>query len=174
MPTGLRPVAIPLDVLFEDEHMLAINKPAGMVVHPGVGTGEDTLVHALLAHCAGGLSGVGGVERPGHRPPARQGNLGRAARRQERRRPPRAVGAVCRPASAQGIPRARVRRAAAEKRRDRTFDQPSSGAPRAHDDGRGRPAGAHRLGGRPRRSAARPRCSAAASTAAAPTRSACT
>ena len=65
VPAELRPVAIPLGVLYEDEHLLAINKAAGMVVHPGVGTGEDTLVHALLAHCAGGLSGVGGVERPG-------------------------------------------------------------------------------------------------------------
>jgi 23S rRNA pseudouridine1911/1915/1917 synthase len=61
----LRPVALPLDVLFEDEHCIALNKAAGMVVHPGAGTGEDTLVHALLAHCAGSLSGVGGVERPG-------------------------------------------------------------------------------------------------------------
>jgi 23S rRNA pseudouridine1911/1915/1917 synthase len=61
----LNPVAIPLNVLYEDEHLLAVNKAAGMVVHPGVGTGEDTLVHALLAHCAGGLSGVGGIERPG-------------------------------------------------------------------------------------------------------------
>jgi 23S rRNA pseudouridine1911/1915/1917 synthase len=64
-PAGLRAVAIPIDVIYEDEHLLAVNKAAGMVVHPGVGTGEDTLVHALLAHCAGGLSGVGGVERPG-------------------------------------------------------------------------------------------------------------
>ena len=56
---------IKLAVLFEDKHMLAIDKPAGMVVHPGAGTGGDTLVHALLAHCAGGLSGIGGVERPG-------------------------------------------------------------------------------------------------------------
>ncbi len=64
-PAELRAVDIPLDILFEDEHMLAINKPAGMVVHPGAGTGEDTLVHALLFHCAGSLSGVGGVERPG-------------------------------------------------------------------------------------------------------------
>ena len=63
--TALKPVAIPLEVLYEDEHLLAINKAAGMVVHPGVGTREDTLVHALLAHCAGGLSGIGGVERPG-------------------------------------------------------------------------------------------------------------
>jgi 23S rRNA pseudouridine1911/1915/1917 synthase len=64
-PVELRAVDIPLDVLFEDTHLLAVNKAAGMVVHPGAATGEDTLVHALLAHCAGGLSGVGGVERPG-------------------------------------------------------------------------------------------------------------
>lgn len=64
-PSELRPVAIPLEVLLEDAHLIVLNKPAGMVVHPGVGTGEDTLVHALLAHCAGGLSGIGGVERPG-------------------------------------------------------------------------------------------------------------
>jgi 23S rRNA pseudouridine1911/1915/1917 synthase len=61
----LRAVRIKLDVLFEDKWLLAINKPAGMVVHPGAGTREDTLVHALLAHCAGTLSGIGGVERPG-------------------------------------------------------------------------------------------------------------
>ena len=64
-PAELRAVDIPLDVLFEDKHLLAVNKAAGMVVHPGAATGEDTLVHALLAHCAGGLSGIGGVERPG-------------------------------------------------------------------------------------------------------------
>ena len=61
----LRPVDIPLDVLFEDKHMLAVNKAAGMIVHPGAATGDDTLVHALLAHCADSLSGIGGVERPG-------------------------------------------------------------------------------------------------------------
>lgn len=64
-PSELKPVDIPLDVIFEDEHLLAINKAAGMIVHPGAGTGEDTLVHALLSHCAGELSGIGGVERPG-------------------------------------------------------------------------------------------------------------
>jgi 23S rRNA pseudouridine1911/1915/1917 synthase len=63
--THLQAVDIPLDVLFEDRHLLVVNKAAGMVVHPGAGTGEDTLVHALLSHCAGELSGVGGVERPG-------------------------------------------------------------------------------------------------------------
>lgn len=61
----IKAVDIPLQVIYEDEHFLAINKQAGMVVHPGAGTAEDTLVHALLAHCAGQLSGVGGVERPG-------------------------------------------------------------------------------------------------------------
>ena len=64
-PAELKAVDIPLDVLFEDKHLLAINKTSGMIVHPGAGTGEDTLVHALLAHCKGGLSGIGGVERPG-------------------------------------------------------------------------------------------------------------
>lgn len=64
-PAELRAVEIPLDVVFEDKHLIVLNKAAGMVVHPGVGTGEDTMVHALLAHCAGELSGVGGVERPG-------------------------------------------------------------------------------------------------------------
>ena len=64
-PAELRAVEIPLEVIFEDKHLIVLNKPAGMVVHPGVGTGEDTLVHALLAHCAGELSGIGGVERPG-------------------------------------------------------------------------------------------------------------
>lgn len=64
-PAELRAIEIPLEILFEDEHLLAVNKAAGMVVHPGAGTGEDTLVHALLAHCRGQLSGVGGVERPG-------------------------------------------------------------------------------------------------------------
>jgi 23S rRNA pseudouridine1911/1915/1917 synthase len=63
--SGLRAVDIPLAILFEDKSLLAVNKPAGMVVHPGAGTREDTLVHALLAHCKGTLSGIGGVERPG-------------------------------------------------------------------------------------------------------------
>jgi 23S rRNA pseudouridine1911/1915/1917 synthase len=64
-PTDMTPADIPLEVIFEDKHLLAVNKAAGMIVHPGAATGEDTLVHALLAHCAGSLSGVGGVERPG-------------------------------------------------------------------------------------------------------------
>ena len=58
------PEAIPLDVLFEDDDLIVINKPAGLVVHPGAGHREHTLVNALLHHCST-LSGIGGKERPG-------------------------------------------------------------------------------------------------------------
>ncbi|MEO1038433.1 MAG: RluA family pseudouridine synthase [Pseudomonadota bacterium] len=60
-----KPEDIPLEVLFEDDQLIVINKPAGMAVHPAVGHWSGTLVHALLHHCAGSLSGIGGVERPG-------------------------------------------------------------------------------------------------------------
>ncbi|MEM7673308.1 MAG: RluA family pseudouridine synthase [Verrucomicrobiota bacterium] len=60
-----QPVDIPLEVLFEDEHLIAVSKPVGMVTHPGVGTGPDTLVHALLFHCKEGLASIGAPDRPG-------------------------------------------------------------------------------------------------------------
>jgi 23S rRNA pseudouridine1911/1915/1917 synthase len=63
-PLALTPEPIPLDILYEDEHLLVLNKPAGLVVHPGAGRTTGTLVHALLAHCRN-LPGIGGVERPG-------------------------------------------------------------------------------------------------------------
>ncbi|MFV0430956.1 MAG: RluA family pseudouridine synthase [Alphaproteobacteria bacterium] len=56
---------IPLDVLYEDSDIIVINKQAGLVVHPGAGNYDGTLVNALLYHCKGSLSGIGGVERPG-------------------------------------------------------------------------------------------------------------
>ena len=56
---------IPLDVVYEDADILVLNKAAGMVVHPAAGNYDGTLVNALLAHCRGGLSGIGGVARPG-------------------------------------------------------------------------------------------------------------
>ena len=59
------PQNIPLDIVFEDEHLLVINKFAGMVVHPAPGNSQNTLVNALLYHCNGSLSGIGGVMRPG-------------------------------------------------------------------------------------------------------------
>jgi 23S rRNA pseudouridine1911/1915/1917 synthase len=56
---------IDLDVVFEDKHLIVINKPAGLVVHPAAGHENGTLVNALLAHCGDSLSGIGGVKRPG-------------------------------------------------------------------------------------------------------------
>ncbi len=56
---------IPLDILYEDEHLIVVNKPAGMVVHPAAGNWSGTLVNALLHHCRDSLSGIGGVKRPG-------------------------------------------------------------------------------------------------------------
>ena len=67
-PTGdpaARPQDIPLSVVFEDEHLIVVDKPAGLVVHPAAGNRDGTLVNALLHHCAGQLSGIGGVARPG-------------------------------------------------------------------------------------------------------------
>ncbi len=59
------PQNIPLDILFEDEHLLVLNKPVGLVVHPAAGNWDGTLVNALLFHCGDSLSGIGGVARPG-------------------------------------------------------------------------------------------------------------
>src|ERR1022692_3133735 len=64
-PAEAQPEEIPLDILFEDAALLVLNKPAGLVVHPAAGHEEHTLVNALLHHCAGELSGIGGVARPG-------------------------------------------------------------------------------------------------------------
>ena len=60
-----QPEHIPLTVLFEDAHLIVIDKPAGMAVHPAPGSETGTLVNALLHHCAASLSGIGGVARPG-------------------------------------------------------------------------------------------------------------
>jgi 23S rRNA pseudouridine1911/1915/1917 synthase len=60
-----QPEAIPLDILFEDRHLIVINKPPGMVVHPAAGQETGTLVNALLHHCGPELTGIGGVARPG-------------------------------------------------------------------------------------------------------------
>jgi 23S rRNA pseudouridine1911/1915/1917 synthase len=59
------PERIPLDILFEDDHIVVIDKPAGLVVHPAAGHWTGTLVNALIAHCGESLSGIGGVRRPG-------------------------------------------------------------------------------------------------------------
>ena len=64
-PAEAQPEEIPLEILFEDESLLVLNKPPGLVVHPAAGNEAHTLVNALLHHCAGELSGIGGVARPG-------------------------------------------------------------------------------------------------------------
>ena len=61
----MEPEAIPLDVLYEDQWVLVLDKPPGLVVHPAAGNPDGTLVNALIAHCGATLSGVGGVARPG-------------------------------------------------------------------------------------------------------------
>ncbi len=65
LPAEPAPEAIPLTVLFEDAHLIVIDKPPGMAAHPAPGTPSGTLVNALLHHCGASLSGIGGVARPG-------------------------------------------------------------------------------------------------------------
>ncbi|MBO4979452.1 MAG: RluA family pseudouridine synthase, partial [Clostridia bacterium] len=65
VPMNARPENIPLDIIYEDSDIIVVNKPEGMVVHPAAGNYDGTLVSALLHHCSGSLSGVGGVMRPG-------------------------------------------------------------------------------------------------------------
>jgi 23S rRNA pseudouridine1911/1915/1917 synthase len=64
-PSELGAEAIPLTIVYEDEALIVIDKPAGLVVHPGAGHATGTLVNALIAHCGKSLSGIGGVARPG-------------------------------------------------------------------------------------------------------------
>ncbi len=64
-PATPEPQKLKLDIVYEDKDLLVVNKPAGMVVHPAAGNRDKTLVNALLAHCGGSLSGIGGVARPG-------------------------------------------------------------------------------------------------------------
>jgi len=64
-PAHNEPQDIPLKIVFEDEHLLVVDKPAGLVVHPAAGNRDGTLVNALLHHCGSSLSGIGGVARPG-------------------------------------------------------------------------------------------------------------
>jgi 23S rRNA pseudouridine1911/1915/1917 synthase len=64
-PAEPAPEAIPLNVVFEDEEIIVLDKPAGLVVHPAPGHASGTLVNALIAHCGASLSGIGGVKRPG-------------------------------------------------------------------------------------------------------------
>ena len=76
---SIEPEEIPLDILYEDDHLLAVNKPAGMVVHPGAGNPSHTFVNALLFHCKN-LEKSGSNLRPRNRTPFGQRYLGSVAR----------------------------------------------------------------------------------------------
>ena len=64
-PAAIEPQAMPLSIVHEDAHLIVIDKPKGLPVHPGPGHADGTLVNALIAHCGASLSGIGGVKRPG-------------------------------------------------------------------------------------------------------------
>ncbi|MBH68732.1 MAG: RNA pseudouridine synthase [Rhodospirillaceae bacterium] len=64
-PAKPKPQSIHLNIIFEDDYLIVLDKPAGMVVHPAPGSSQGTLVNALLAHCGASLSGIGGIRRPG-------------------------------------------------------------------------------------------------------------
>ena len=65
VPLEITPWDYPLDIIYEDDELLVVNKPKGMVVHPAPGHYEKTLCHALMHHCKDNLSGINGVLRPG-------------------------------------------------------------------------------------------------------------
>ena len=100
-PAPARPQAqaIPLDVRYEDDHVIVVDKPAGLVVHPAAGNPDGTLVNALLAHCAGSLSGIGGITRPGivHRLDKDTSGLIVAAKTDAAHRHLTAAGSICAP-----------------------------------------------------------------------------
>ena len=64
-PTSLKGESIPLNIVYEDDAIIVIDKPKGLVVHPAAGHASGTLVNALIAHCGASLSGIGGIKRPG-------------------------------------------------------------------------------------------------------------
>ena len=92
-PSIMLPEAMDLDILYEDAHLLVLNKPAGLVVHPAAGHHSGTLVNGLLYHCRD-LSGIGGVLRPGIVPSARQGHIGTDDRCENGCRPPGIVQSI--------------------------------------------------------------------------------
>ena len=127
-----------------------VNKPVGLVVHPGAGHRTGTLVHALLAHCGPGLSGHRRRAAARHRPPAGPGHLRAPRGRQERSRAPGARPPAQGADRRAALPGAGSRPAAARGGRGRDRDRPRSArpAPDGGAAGRGGPAGAHPLPGR--------------------------
>src|SRR4051794_33041077 len=96
VPPEPGPEAIALDIVHEDNDLVVIDKPAGLVVHPAAGNQTGTLVNALIAHCGASLSGIGGGVGPGLVPPPPKGTRGPPGVAQTPPAPPRGAGAVCR------------------------------------------------------------------------------
>jgi 23S rRNA pseudouridine1911/1915/1917 synthase len=131
---------IPLSIAYEDDDLIVIDKPAGLVVHPAAGHWTGTLVNALIAHCGASLSGIGGVRRPGivHRLDKDTTGLLVVAKNDNAHRaltaePP--------------LPRLRLGRAARAPRHHRPADRPPSPCPRPYGDPRQRPGSHHPLAG---------------------------
>jgi len=145
-PAHLLPQAIPLDVRYEDEDVIVVNKPVGMVVHPAPGHPDGTLVNALLYHCGESLSGINGSLRPGivHRPGYQRPDH----RRQKRRRPRQPCRAAEGPLPAPDLRGRGGRRPAGGPGRHRAPHRPPPH--RAKENGReplGGPLGPDPLGG---------------------------
>ena len=158
-PAEPGPEAIPLQIVYEDDDLIVIDKPRGLVVHPAAGNRTGTLVNALIAHCGASLSGIGGVRRPGivHRLDKDTTGLMVVAKND---RAHRALAAQFAdhgrtgPAGAR-LPRLRVGRAGSPEGHHRQADRPPPPRPRADGGAPRRPGGDHPLGDR--RSAIRPR-----------------
>ena len=181
-PAAPLPEAIPLNIVYEDDAIIVIDKPRGLVVHPAAGNWTGTLVNALIAHCGESLSGIGGVRRPGivHRLDkdttglmvvAKTDRAHRVAGRPVRRSRPHGPAA----ARLSGV---RLGRSGPAEGHDRQADRPPPAGPRQDGGARGRAGGHHPLGGAgalPRGpTASRSRASSRAGwRPAAPTRSGC-
>ena len=135
-PTRRCAQAMDLDIVYEDAHLLVLDKPAGLVVHPAPGNPDGTLVNALLAHCGASLAGIGGVRRPGivHRLDKDTSGLMVVAKTEAAHI--RALGATSpHGASTRAYEARGLGRAAAARRRDRRQHRPQPAQPQ-EDGGR--------------------------------------
>ena len=119
-----QPEAIEVTVLHEDDDIVVVDKQPGLVVHPGSGNADGTLVNALLHHCGGVPLPAGGRGSARHRSPAGQGHLGMPGRGEDRAGLPFTRGAVLRARDGQGIPRRHPRRAGAPGGNHRVAHRP--------------------------------------------------
>ena len=137
-PAEAQPEEIPLDILYEDDALLVLNKPPGLVVHPAAGPRRAHARQRPAAPLRGPVERHRRRRAPGHRPPPRQGNQRLPGRGQERRDAPGALRPVRHPQSGEDLPRHRLRRAAARPGRNPRRHCPASLPSQAHGGGRRR------------------------------------